>query len=172
MTVEPTPAEETDLIAKRHAFNAAIAENDALLRSLSERIVAAAEQPLVQGEWSVRDAMCHVAARANGVTMVQAVASGAFNTEGAGDTLDIDAINRQQIAERVNKSARDLIDETIAGHARAITELAHLDDATLASMISLPIFEQPVSFIDLLMMSGPGHDAAHLAEIQAALDAQ
>jgi hypothetical protein len=172
MAAEPTPTETTDLTAKRHAFNAAIAENDALLRSLSERIVAAPEHPLLQGEWTVRDAMCHVAARSNGVTMVQAISSGAFNTENAGATFDIDAINRQQIAERVKKSARDLIDETIAGHARAITELAHLDDETLASMISLPIFEQPVAFIDLLMMSGPEHDAAHLAEIQAALDAQ
>lgn len=172
MSAEPTELNGTELAAKRHAFNAAIAENDALLRSLAERIVSASATPLLQGEWTVRDGMCHLAARANGITMVQAVASGAFSTEGATATFDIDAINRQQIADRTEKSARDLIDETIAGHAKAITELAHLDDATLSSLISLPMFDQPVSFIDLLIMSGPGHDASHLAEIQAALDAQ
>ena len=172
MTAESTEINGSELATKRQAFNAAIAENDALLRSLADRIIAAPQTPLLQGEWTVRDGMCHLAARSNGITMVQAAASGAFNTEGATATFDIDAINRQQIADRAEKSARDLIDETIAGHARSITELAHLDDATLASMISLPMLDQPVTFIDLLIMSGPGHDASHLAEIQAALDAQ
>jgi hypothetical protein len=171
MTAEATQLTEAEIAEKRHAFNAAIAENDALLRSLADRIVAAPATPLLQGEWTVRDGMSHLAARANGVTMVEAVASGAFNTDDASASFDIDAINRQQIAERVEKDARDLIDETIAGHARAITELAHLDDATLTSSLTLPMFEQPVLFIDLLVMVGPGHDASHIAEIQAALEA-
>lgn len=172
MTAEPTEINGPELAAKRHAFNAAVAENDELLRALAERISVSQETRLLQGEWTVRDAMCHLAARSNGITMVQAAASGAFNAENATATFDIDAVNRQQIADRAEKGIRDLIDETIAGHAKAITELAHLDDATLTTTISLPILEQPVTFIDLLMMSGPGHDASHIGEIQAALDAQ
>lgn len=171
MTADTTKRTGAEIAEKRHAFNAAIAGNDALLRSLAGRIVAAPATPLLQGEWTVRDGMSHLAARANGVTMVQAVASGAFNTEDASASFDIDAINRQQIAERLQNDARALIDETIAGHARAITELAHLDDDTLAGTLSLPMFEQPVTFIDLLVMVGPGHDASHIAEIQAALEA-
>lgn len=172
MTAESTKLNGSELAAKRHAFNAAIAENDAMLRSLADRIVAAPQTPLLQGEWTVRDGMCHLAARSNGITVVQAAASGAFDAEDTTPTFDIDAVNRQQIADRTQKSARDLIDETIAGHAKAITELAHLDDATLASVISLPVLDQPVTFIELLIMSGPGHDSSHLAEIRAALDAQ
>jgi hypothetical protein len=171
MTAEATKLTEAKIAEKRHAFNAAIAENDALLRSLADRIVAAPATPLLQGEWTVRDGMSHLAARANSVTVVHAIAGGLFNTEDASTSFDIEAENRQQIADRLDKDARDLIDETIAGHARAITELAHLDDATLTSSLTLPMFEQPVTFIDLLVMVGPGHDASHIAEIQAALEA-
>ena len=61
--------------------------------------------------------------------------------------------------------------EALAGHAAAIGQLASIDDELLARRMKLPSFEHEVMVIDLIALSGAGHEQSHINDIARALGA-
>src|SRR6478735_7736067 len=142
MMANPSKADIEAAKARRDEIVAGINACDERLTQLKPAIIANSDALLPEGAWTVRDALCHVAARANGVAMAVTVASGSLGADAdVGPTFDIDVVNRQQIADRTTNDVDVLLAETFAGHATAIGQLASIDDQMLARRMNLPYFE-------------------------------
>ncbi len=157
-------------MATREAIIETIRKSAARGEALRERIIAAPEAPLADGEWSVRDALSHLAARANPLSLIEAV-SAMLQAEGEPPAFDPDAQNAAQIAERADKSAAEILDEMQAAYEAAIAGIDMLDDGTLAMGLKLPGMETEIQRSDLVVMSMGMHVEAHVGDIEAALDA-
>ena len=134
---------------------------DARLDALSDAIIANPEAPLPEGEWRVRDALSHLAASSNPVPRVLERAGGG---EGGGMPG-----NDEQVAERADVSAADLIAEVKAGHEASIAALADADDAVFAVEIPLGFRPGDIAVGDLLGMLVTSHESGHIDDIEAAL---
>ena len=157
-------------MATREAIIETIRKSAARGEALRERIIAAPEAPLADGEWSVRDALSHLAARANPLALIEAV-SAMLQAEGEPPAFDPDAQNAAQIAERADKSAAEILDEMQAAYEAAIAGIGALDDGTLAMGLKLPGMQAEIQMSDLVVMSMGMHVEAHVGDIEAALDA-
>src|SRR5438045_1612234 len=110
----------------------AIRDADARLERLRPLIHQAPEAPLLSGEWRVRDALSHVAARANAVPTLQRVIERSRQQGPAATPVqDVHEINAGQVRDRSNNSVDELLDETLTGHRVTIEALPNYDDATL-----------------------------------------
>lgn len=151
----------------------AVRGSDARLQALAPRLRARPQAGLPGADWAVRDALCHLAARADCVGMVQALLPPAAQETATApidlDRLDIDAVNRVQIAERGDRSIDDLLEEIAAGHAAAMTALSILGDDALQRRVTLPGTMGEVALVDLLLLAGPRHEQAHLDDVERAL---
>ncbi|MEX2228027.1 MAG: maleylpyruvate isomerase N-terminal domain-containing protein [Dehalococcoidia bacterium] len=148
----------------------AIRAVDARIDGLRERILARPDAPLPEGTWCVRDALSHLAARANGVARVVArAAPRASGAPPAPPPRGIDEINAGQVEERSDRTAAELLAEISAGHAAAIAALAGVDDATLAQEIPMGFRPGDIAVADMTLRGGPGHDGNHLDQVEAAL---
>lgn len=156
-------------MATREAIVDAIRGADARGEALRERIVAAPEASLPAGEWRVRDAISHLAARANPLPLIEAVRT-LSEAGGEAPAFDVDAQNATQIAERAEKSAADILDEMHTSYADAIAGIEALDEEALTQSVKLPMTPNEIAMSDLLLMSMGMHVEAHLSEIEAALD--
>jgi len=154
----------------RNQIITAIRDTDRRLTRLTSSILSTPECPLRQGSWTVRDALCHVAARANGVSLARTYADPQPESTAAPPVFEIDAINRRQIAERQGSSVPNLLEEIAEGHRAALAQLAQLDDAQLARPLQLPFLEPSATVADLILRAGPDHERAHLESIAEALD--
>lgn len=144
---------------------------DARLERLRPAIVANAERQLLEGTWRVRDALSHLAARANGVDRVVQRAKAVAGGTPPAPITSIDEINAGQVEERKDRSVEAILDEIRTGHAAAIAALQHVDDDTLAMQIPLGFRPGEAAVADLMMRGGPGHDGNHLDQVEAALEA-
>jgi len=155
-------------------FAAAVRQIDDRLAALRQEILANGDKPLLEGTWRVRDALSHLAARANGVprvlARVEALDSPA-NSGSAPAPRNIDEINAGQVDERSERSVEELLDEIHAGHAAALVAAAAIDEATLARSIPLGFRPGDATVGELLVMGGPRHDGNHLDQVEAALKA-
>jgi hypothetical protein len=88
---------------------------------------------------------------------------------GQAPAINIDEINAGQVEERANSSVDQLIDEVLAGHRATMELLAGYDDATLATTIPVTFPPGQVTFADLLVRAGVGHEGNHLSEVESAL---
>ena len=158
-------------MATREAITEAIRAADARGEALRERIIAAPEAPLAEGDWRVRDALSHLAARANPLPLIEMVSALAESGGAPPPDDGGEAMNAQQIAERADKSAAEILDEMHAAYEEAINGIAGLGDETLARRIKLPIMPDEIEMSDLVVMSMGMHVDAHLGDIEAALDA-
>ena len=172
-TANPSPADIETASARRDEIVAGIKACDARLEQLKPAIIANPDVPLPEGTWTVRDALCHIAARANGVAMAVTVADNTLGADPAdvGPTFDIDAVNRQQIADRKTDDVDTLLTEALTGHQAAISQLASIDDVMLARRLKLPYFKDEVTVIDLIALAGAGHEQSHINEIARAVGA-
>ena len=157
-------------MATREAIIETIRKSAARGEALRERIIAAPEAALADGQWSVRDALSHLAARANPLSLIEAV-SAMLQGEGEAPAFDPDAQNAAQIAERADKSVAEILDEMQAAYEAAIAGIDALDDETLGQGLKLPGMENEIHMSDLVVMSMGMHVDAHLGDIEAALDA-
>ncbi|MFA7248473.1 MAG: maleylpyruvate isomerase N-terminal domain-containing protein [Dehalococcoidia bacterium] len=148
---------------------AAIRGVDERLDALRDRIIERGDRPLPEGTWHVRDVLSHLAARANGVDRVVQRLRAAEAGVPAAPPRNVDEINAGQVEERRDATVVALLDEIRAGHAAAITALAHVDDATLAKMLAQGFRpgESPVA--DMILRGGPSHDNTHLDQVEAAI---
>jgi hypothetical protein len=143
--------------------------NDARIDALRGRILDRPEHKLLEGEWRVRDALSHLAARANPVPRIlERIDQGG---DGAPPRINIDEINHGQVEERRNDSAADLIAELKAGHAAAVEALTDVDDELLALEIPLGFRPGTATVGEMLRMAGAGHEGTHLDQIEASLAA-
>ena len=149
----------------------AIRANDARIEGLRTRILVRPEQPLAEGEWRVRDALSHVAARANPVPRILARVKALDGADaGTAPRINIDEINHSQVEERSGASPEELLAEIAAGHAAAIEELAGLDDELLSRVIPLGFRPGDTTVGDMLNMAGAGHERTHLNDVATALE--
>lgn len=153
----------------RDEIIAGIREVDTRLEALRDRIIAAGEQPLQEGTWRVRDALSHLAARANGVDRVVQRLRLWESGQPFMPPRTTDEINAGQVEERTDASVTDLLDEIRAGHAAALAALEHVDDTTLAKEMPQGFRPGDAPVGDLIHRGGPGHDAGHLDQIEAVL---
>lgn len=164
MTSIPPPASKDDI-------EAAIRAIDERLGALRGRILKAGDTALAEGTWHVRDALSHLAARANGVDRVVQRALAAENPSAPQPPAprSIDDINAGQVEERRDRSIEDLLAEIEAGHAAAITAARALDDELLGRMLPLGFRPGEAAVADMILRGGPGHDGNHLDQIEAVL---
>ena len=94
---------------------AAIQAVDQRIEALRDRVTAAADTPLLEGEWSVRDALSHLAARANPVALVCSRIESAAADPDQSARRDIGNVNQRQIDERRSASVADLLEENHPG---------------------------------------------------------
>ena len=144
---------------------------DARLDGLQTRILEDGDRPLPEGTWRVRDALSHLAARANGVERVLMRLRAHEAGTPIAQPLSIDEINAGQVEERTSLGAADLLAEIRAGHAGAISALGQVDDETLAKMLPQGFRPGESAVADQILRGGPGHDANHIDQIEAALGA-
>lgn len=156
-------------MATRDEVVAAIQAVDARLETLKPRILAQGDAALQEGTWRVREALSHLAARANGVGRVAGRVAAAQAGTPQPAPRSIDDINADQVAERTTKSVAELLAEIATGHAAAIEAVGKIDHAILDYPLPLGIRpgESPAS--DLMLRGGPGHDNNHIDQIEAAL---
>ena len=158
----------------RQELERAFQEADERLTALRDRIVEGAEKPLLQGEWRVRDALSHVAARGNSVPMVLRrleQADTAVSGPGASPrpVRDIHEINAGQVNDRADRSVAELLDETQAGHHAALEALPGVDDATMERKMAVAFPPGELTVAEFIYRAGPGHERTHVDEIEAAL---
>ena len=91
MTANPSSADIEAAKARRDEIVVGINACDERLDQLRPAMIANPDAPLPEGTWTVRDALCHIAARANGVAMAFTVANGALEA----DAADVGADRRQ-----------------------------------------------------------------------------
>lgn len=158
----------------------ALREVDARVAQLAPKIAARPDVKLPDGGWTVRDALCHMAARSNSVPMVmgmaQMMAQAAAAAGGGGAQrppgFDIDAVNQGQIDERKGRSVEALLEEIGDGHRIAIEAIAGLDGALLAQRVrNFVTGEGDLAVSDFLFMATVRHDNAHFDDIEKAVTA-
>jgi hypothetical protein len=153
----------------------AIEAVEARVERMAPAILAHADARLPVGEWCVRDALCHLAARSNSVPMVVAAAEEllAAKTQGGSErlrrTYNIDEVNRQQIDSRQDRTPRELLGEIGEGHRAEIAAVSALDQEWLDQRIPSFTGQGDMSIVDLVLAAGPGHDTAHLDQIERAI---
>jgi hypothetical protein len=155
----------------RDEIREAIQAVDARLEAMRERILAHGETPQAEGTWRIRDALCHLAARANGVDRVvqRAIAAATPGAPQPTPPRSIDEINAGQVEERTDLSVEALLDEIRNGHRAALAALERVEDEMLERLLSNGFRpgESPVA--DLIVRGGPGHDHGHVDQIEAVL---
>ncbi len=156
-------------MATKDEIAEALRASDARIDGLRTRIVDRPEHPLLDSEWRVRDALSHLAARANPVPRILDRIERLDSGGPEAPRIDIDEINHGQVEERHGSSAVDLIAELKAGHASAIEALAGIEDGTLEREIPLGFRPGTATVGEMLQMAGAGHEGSHLDAIEAAL---
>lgn len=145
-------------------------EADARLARLRERILASGDTPVAEGEWTVREALSHLAARANGVARVVSRAEqAAQGGEPPAPPRNVDEINAGQVEERRDLSVEQLLDQIADGHRAAVDAVRALDPETLDAMLSFGFRPGEASVGEMIVRGGPGHENNHLDRIEAVL---
>ncbi|MDA1010137.1 MAG: maleylpyruvate isomerase N-terminal domain-containing protein [Chloroflexi bacterium] len=153
-------------------FTAAVQGVDARLAELRDSILAGGEKPLLEGTWRVRDALSHLAARANGVPRVITRLEALDNPASTPATpRNVDEINAGQVDERTERTVEELLAEIEEGHRAALAAVQDVDAATLDRSIPLGFRPGDATVAEMLVMGGPRHDNNHLDQIEAALKA-
>lgn len=156
----------------------ALRKTDERVARLADGMRSGSEVRLPRGDWTVRDALCHLAARSNSVPMVIGLAERAAQIEITGgqgaasvfpEGFDIDAVNQGQLDERQRRSVDELIEEIRAGHGVAIDEITRLSDDIFEQRVPNPLGEGDLGVSDFLNMATAYHDNAHLNDIEEAI---
>lgn len=146
----------------------AVQATDARLGQLRERLLGAGDRPLATGEWRVREALSHLAARANPVAR-SLWRMEAATAPGGQPAFDIHEENAGQVRDRTGQSVDALLAEIAEGHRATLTDLAALDDETLARRFPVAFSPGELSLLEFIDRAGPRHDNNHLDEVEAAL---
>lgn len=156
----------------RDAIIEAIQAVDARLEALQPLARARPDVELAPGEWRVRDALSHVAARGNPIPRVLTRLN--ESTDASGDprpVRDIHEINAEQVNTRTDRDVDALIEEARSGHRDALAQLEELDDDVLERRLVVAFAPGELSVGEFIVVAGPRHEGNHLNDIEAALKA-
>jgi hypothetical protein len=148
----------------------AIQAADARIEALLSLVRAQPDAPLLSGEWTVRDALSHVAARGNPIPRVLRRLNQATDSTGnPRPALDIHEENAEQVRTRVELDVDRLIEEAREGHRNALEQLGELDDTVLERRLPVAFPPGELSVGEFIVRAGPQHEGNHLNDIEAAL---
>ena len=158
-------------MANHDQIIAAIEDVDMRVEEMWDRILEHGDTPLAEGTWRVREALSHLAARANGVERVMARARALKDPTAPQPPAprSVDEINAEQVAERSTKTVRQLLDEITEGHRQAIVALRTISREELREKIPQGYRPEEIEVGDSMIRGGPGHDHGHLDQIEAVL---
>jgi hypothetical protein len=147
---------------------------DARVHELTPQLLTHGNARLPEADWRVREALCHLAARANGVPVATAAAQRARarapgESTAARGAVEIDEVNRRQIDDRRDRSLQELLEEIHSGHQNAIRAVREFDEQTLGEHLVLFAGRSEMSFAELLRLAGPAHENNHLDQIVKAI---
>jgi hypothetical protein len=156
----------------REDIRDALEQVDSDLARLRDRILAGGDVKLLEGEWTVREALCHMAARSDSVTnmrgRIERTGPNAATIRRAAQAID--EVNQGQIEEREGRTVAELLDEIARGHAAAKATAMSLPDDLLA--IEVPRRDGGTQTgTEAFLGTSANHDRSHLAQIEAALNA-
>ena len=153
---------------------AAIEASDARVQALAPTLLAHGQARLPDSDWDVRQALCHVAARANAVSLSTGLAQRMLAARAKGQPLDLRAaragdINQAQLDERQDRSVADLLAEIQAGHQAALEAVRALPPDQFD--LSFPRFtgEGEMTVGEMILRAGSGHENDHLNHIERAV---
>ena len=152
---------------RRGQIASGLEESAGRVRAIRDGLVAGGERPLLRGEWRVRDALSHLAARSNPV----ALARQRIAEQGRERTLTVDEINHGQVEERSGRPVAALVDEILAGLEAARSELDDLSDEFLEQTVKVSFGPGEMAAGAIVLFGGPRHFLEHLGDIEEALRA-
>jgi hypothetical protein len=143
------------------------------LEELVPLVRAQPEAPLLSGDWRVRDALSHVAARGNPIPRVLTRLNEVTEASGSPRPVrDIHEINAEQVRTRAGQEVDALIDELQGGHREALQNLDDLDEDVLERRLPVAFSPGELSVAEFIVVAGPRHEGNHLDDIEAALKKQ
>ncbi len=154
---------------------AAIEASETRVERMAPALLAHASARLPDSEWDVRQALCHVAARANAVPLATNLAQRALAAKAQGQPLDLRSMrrgvdmNQAQIDERQGRGVADLVAEIHSGHQAAIAAVRELAAEAFEQRFPRIMGEGEMSVGEMILMAGSGHENAHLDHIERAL---
>jgi len=143
---------------------------------LAPVLLAHPDAKLIDSEWTVWQALCHVAARANALPLAARLAERirAAQAEGQpinwrGSNRGVD-INQGQIDERQGHAVPDLLSEIHAGHQAALAGVRELSVEAWDQRFPRFTGEGEMTMGELILLSGSGHENSHLDQIEKAIE--
>lgn len=153
----------------------AIEATEARVKGLAPALLAHGQARLPDSEWDVRQALCHVAARANAVPLSTGLVQRVLAARAQGQPPDLrgsaraGAINQAQLDERRDHGVADLLTEISAGHQAAIAAVRGMPQDQFEQRVPRFTGEGEMSLGDLILRAGSGHENDHLDHIERAI---
>src|SRR5579859_1657250 len=153
----------------------ALETSEARVDRMAPSLLAHPEVKLIDSEWNVRQALCHVAARANALPLATRLAQAALAAKAAGQPLNLGGagrqtdINQAQLDERQGRGVADLLSEIHAGHQAAISGVRELSPETFDQRFPRFRGEGEMTVGELILAAGSGHENSHLYLIEQAI---
>ena len=154
----------------------AIEAADARLKALAPTLLAHGPDPLPDSEWDVRQALCHVAARANPVPLSISVMQRMLAASSQRQTPNlragasrIDDINQTQLEERMDRSVEDVLTEIQAGHRAGIATVREMPQEQFDQRFPRVTGDGETTLGEMILRAGAGHEKEHLDQIENAL---
>jgi hypothetical protein len=117
--------------------------------------------------WTAKHVLAHLAGRAAGYTRMMQLGQRQPPTPPPGARFDVNEWNRQQVEQRIDRPATELLREFRQVHDDLIRQVEALPDETLDRVVPHPAGERPLG--EVLMMSGGTHSVNHTATVERAL---
>ena len=154
----------------------AIEAADARVKRLAPALLAHGPDPLPDSEWDVREALCHVAARANPVPLSLSIMQRMLVATAQTQPLDPRAaanrgaaINQAQLDERMDRSVEDVLAEIQAGHQTAMATVRAMPQDQFDQRFSRVTGDGETSLGEMILRAGAGHEKEHLDQIENAI---
>ena len=154
----------------------AIETSETRVNGLAPALLANAEARLPDdSEWNVRQALSHVAARANPVPLAIGIARRVQAAQGQGSAADRRGstrpadINQAQIEERLNLGVAELLAEIHSGHQAALAGVREMPQDLFDQRVPRFTGEGDQSLGELILRAGSGHENEHLDQIEQAI---
>jgi DinB family protein len=154
----------------------AIETADARVKALTPALREHGADPLPDSEWDVREALCHVAARANAVPLSLSIMQRMLSATGQTQPLDPGAaarrsaaINQAQLEERMDRSMDQVLAEIEAGHQAAIATVRDMPQTEFDQRFQRVTGDGDTSLGEMILRAGAGHEKEHLDQIERAL---
>jgi hypothetical protein len=154
----------------------AIEAADARVKQLAPALLAHGPDRLPDSEWNVREALCHVAARANPIPLSLTIMERMLVATAQGQKLDVRAvsnrtadINQGQLDERMDQTVEEVLAEIEAGHQTALAAVRDMPQEQFDRRFPRVTGDGETSLGEMILRAGAGHEKDHLDQIVNAL---